>query len=304
MWWKRFDGELVNGLDAERRIMPYLMRGRNESIALFDADVDVTATESFLAEYARRDPDAEATVFHVVLWGLARTLHRYPRLNRFVAGGRLYQRDGIWISFAAKEEMDESSPLVTVKRRYDPDEGFSSLVRCVHQEVARARRGPGTVDRELDFFLRLPGSGLRAAVALVRLADRFGVLPRFFVEPDPMFASAWVANLGSLHMPPVFHHLYEYGNAGVFVTIGQVAERPVVRDGRVVVGRVLPLRVSYDERIDDGMYAGHAARLLQDLVEDPAAHGCQLPTAVAPAAVAPGTVAPAAGAPPAGRRAS
>jgi hypothetical protein len=257
--------------------MPYIMRGRNESMALFEAAVDVERTERFLDECARREPALEATVFHVALWALARTLDRYPRLNRFVAGGRLYQRHGIWISFAAKAHMDEEAPLVTVKRRYDPGQAFPDLVRAVRAEVERARAGPGEVDREVELLLRLPGSGLRAAVALVRLADRLGMLPRGFIEPDPMFSSAWVANLGSLAMPPVFHHLYEYGNAAVFCTIGAVTEQPVVRHGSVVAARVLPLRVSYDERIDDGMYAGHAARLLQQLVEDPAGHGCELP---------------------------
>ncbi|HKH87564.1 MAG TPA: hypothetical protein VKA05_02020, partial [Acidimicrobiales bacterium] len=49
-----------------------------------------------------------------------------------------------------------------------------------------------------------------------------------------------------------------------------------VRHGKVAVGRVAHLRCSYDERIDDGMYAGSAAKLLKRLVEDPLANGCEL----------------------------
>ena len=278
MWWNRWDGELVRDLDADRRIMPFVMRGRNESIALFDLTLDVSRTEKFLEEFNREHPGAHATLFHVVLWGLGRVFEEYPHLNRFVAGGRIYQRRDVWFSFAAKQEMVESAPLVTVKRRLDPGTTFPELVASLHRDVDSARSSAKTsLDRELDLLLKLPSSLLRLAVALVRLADGLGLLPRALVEPDPMFTSAWVANLGSLKMDAVFHHLYEYGNAAVFCAIGRIAEEPVVRHGRVVVGRVAHLRVSYDERIDDGMYAGHAAQLLAQLVEDPAANGCVVP---------------------------
>jgi hypothetical protein len=272
MWWNRWDGDLVPDLDADRRIMPYVMRGRNESIALFETVVDVSRTEAFLAAFNESHPEMHATLFHVVMWGLGKVFDAYPHLNRFVAGGRIYQRRTVDFSFAAKQAMVESAPLVTVKRRMQPAEPFADFVAAIRREVDGARSPAKTsLDRELDLLLRLPGSLLRAAVALVRLGDRLGLLPRAFVEPDPMFASAWLANLGSLKMDAVFHHLYEYGNAAVFCTVGQVVEEPVVRDGKVVVGRVAHLRFSYDERIDDGMYAGHAARLLKELVEDPAA---------------------------------
>mgnify|MGYP003529425009 CR=1 FL=1 len=45
-------------------------------------------------------------------------IDRHPRINRFVAGGRLYERDGVWISFTAKTELsdaqiDEISAYIT-----------------------------------------------------------------------------------------------------------------------------------------------------------------------------------------------
>ena len=281
MWWNRHDGDLVQGLDPDRRIMPYLMRSRNESIAYFESRVDVARTEAFLREFNCQHPGSPATLFHVVLWSLVRTLHQFPHLNRFVAGGRIYARRGIWISFAAKRELVEAAPLVTVKKRFDPDQPFADLVAEVHREVSAARSPATTsVDKELAVLLHLPGFSLRAAVALVRLADRFGLLPRVFIDPDPMFASVWVANLGSLKMDPVFHHLYEYGNTAVFCTIGQITEEPVVRDSKVVPRRIARLRFSYDERIDDGMYAGHAERLMRGLIEDPVGNGCEPSTPV------------------------
>jgi len=277
MWWKRCDGELVRVDDADRRIMPYLMRGRNESITYLDLVSDVSATERFLEDFSRENPGIHATLFHVVMWALGRTLAERPHLNRFVSGGRHYDRKGIFISFAAKQQMSDDAPLVVVKHRVDPDQPFYELVPALNTEIAQARSpGVTTVDRELAVLLHLPGSALRLVLALERLLDRLGMLPASFVDPDPMFTSAWVANLGSLKMESVFHHLYEYGNAGLFCTIGRLEEEPAVHDGQVVAARVAHLRCSYDERIDDGMYAGAAASLLKAMVEDPLAHGCEL----------------------------
>ena len=37
-----------------------------------------------------------------MLRAIALVLAERPRLNRFTAGGRVWQRDGIWLSFSAK----------------------------------------------------------------------------------------------------------------------------------------------------------------------------------------------------------
>jgi len=42
---------------------------------------------------------------------------RHQHLNRFVSGGRLYERDGVWISFTVKTELSEDGTLVEVVTR-------------------------------------------------------------------------------------------------------------------------------------------------------------------------------------------
>jgi pyruvate dehydrogenase E2 component (dihydrolipoamide acetyltransferase) len=51
--------------------------------------------------------------------------------------------------------------------------------------------------------------------------------------------------------------------------IGRIEEKPVVRDGKVVIRRILPLSLSFDHRVVDG---AEAARFLQTVIarlEDP-----------------------------------
>jgi hypothetical protein len=79
----------------------------------------------------------------------------------------------------------------------------------------------------------------------------------------------FVANLGSLDMAAGFHHLYEWGTCSAFLMAGKIEERPVVRDGRIVVVKVLPIRWTYDERIDDGLNARYALRAAERALENP-----------------------------------
>ena len=106
-------------------------------------------------------------------------------------------------------------------------------------------------------------------VSLVRKADDWGLLPRFLLDTDPLHGSMFIANLGSLKMDAAYHHLYEWGTIPIFCVIGQIREVPVVVDGEVVVGRRAVLRFTYDERVEDGLYAQRSLEQMRLLVEDP-----------------------------------
>jgi pyruvate/2-oxoglutarate dehydrogenase complex dihydrolipoamide acyltransferase (E2) component len=53
----------------------------------------------------------------------------------------------------------------------------------------------------------------------------------------------------------------------VIVTVGGVAERPVARDGHVVVRPMLPLTISLDHAVVDGAPAARFVETLRRLVE-------------------------------------
>jgi pyruvate/2-oxoglutarate dehydrogenase complex dihydrolipoamide acyltransferase (E2) component len=268
---RRPDGELA-AAPGYRQFMPALMRGRNESIVYFDHRIRVDRTERFIAEERAAHPDIRPTLFHVVLWALAQTFDRHPNINRFVAGGRLYQRDGIWISFTVKSELSERGLLLEVKHRFDPSQSLPELVRDLQQAIARARAGEqGLADRELELFLKLPPPLRRGVVRAAGLANDLNLLPASMIEGDPFFASAFATNLGSIGLDAAFHHLYEHGTIPLFCVLGAVQDAVVVDDGEPVVARVAPLRFSYDERVEDGLYAAHALSTLKTLIEDPAA---------------------------------
>ncbi|GAB3242691.1 hypothetical protein [Nocardioides dilutus] len=267
----RPDGHLATEVPAYRRFMPALMPTRTGSTVFFDQVVEVEAAQRFVAATRSAHPDLHPTLFHLVLWALGRMFDRHPHLNRFVSGGRVYDRDGIWISFTVKTELTDEGTLVEVKHLCDPTQSFADFVRDIESSVVAARAGAeGVADKEMSLFLHLPPLLRRGVVRLAEAANALNVLPRALIDGDPFFASAFVTNLGSVGIDAGFHHLYDYGTIPLFCTFGLVHDGIVARGGKPAVARVASLKFSYDERIEDGLYAARAVQDLCAILHDPA----------------------------------
>jgi len=282
--FSRPDGTLVPGLSPVRYIMPFLMRGRNESAVLHEARFDLSRTHAWLRRWSEAN-GRKATLFHLVLWAVARTLHERPGLNRFVSAGRLYQRNGVFLSFAAKAAWADDAPIVTIKLEFPKDDTFAACVDRVTQAVGGARtpvaaaagaaaapRKASTVDKELALAMKLPAFLLRGVMALLRWLDRVNLMPAGMIASDPMYASAFLANLGSLGIDDTFHHLYEYGTVSLFGAVGRAEKGLFVGEGGAAEARdAMKMCWSFDERINDGFYCASSLKGVQRIVEDPAA---------------------------------
>jgi hypothetical protein len=266
--FRRHDGDLIRGLPAVRRVMPYLMRTRNESVVFHESTYRVTSLLDWLEAY-NLSHATHATVFHVLLYACGQALHARPELNRFVSSGRLYQRRGVQVSFVVKREMSDAGGETTVKVEMSPDEPFPAFVERMTAEISGARGPDRAVDKEAALVVRLPGPALRLLVAVARTLDAWNLYPRFMTAHDPMYASLFLANLGSAGISDAYHHLYEYGTVSVFGAMSAVRPTPFVEGDRVVVGQGLSVRWTFDERIHDAFYAAHSLAIAQRVLEDP-----------------------------------
>jgi len=51
LWWRRPDGDLVRDLPLNRQVMPYLMRGRNESAYYFEIELGLRKTDEWVRAF-------------------------------------------------------------------------------------------------------------------------------------------------------------------------------------------------------------------------------------------------------------
>ena len=253
--------------------MPYLMRGRNESAVYFEQQVAMRKADAFTREFNEAHPDTPINVQHLAMWAITKVLDQYPTMNRFVVGGRLYQRRGIWFTYSAKQSLKGASPLIVLKRRFDPAESFEEMVTAMAEQLRNNRFAAGLSrsDREAELILKFPGLVRRLVLAVGRAGDAFGLLPGTMIEDDPLYASAFFANLASIGMDACYHHLYEYGSIGIFCVIGRATTDPGSPTSGPDRRRTMVLRWTFDERVEDGLVAGYALKRAKQILEDPAA---------------------------------
>jgi hypothetical protein len=248
-----------------RRFMPYVSPRRNDSLFYLNQDIGAEAAFEFIEKKNKERPkNRPITMFHLYLRALSMALLLRPGVNRFVKAGRLWQRDGVWITFSAKRKLVDGAPMITIKRRFHPEsETLGEMTDATYEQLRAGRKGKQTTsDKEMKWMLRLPGPLIRIVLAIQRIADHFGLLPRKMIDADPLYTSAFVANLGSINYPAGFHHLWEYGTASTFGVMGRI-ERGT--DG----SRKFTVAWSYDERMEDGLYSYHALEMVRHWIEDP-----------------------------------
>jgi hypothetical protein len=60
-----------------------------------------------------------------------------------------------------------------------------------------------------DFVTKLPRIATRLVFWAVRTLDYFGWLPASFIKGDALYTSVYLANLGSIGLDAVYHHMFE-----------------------------------------------------------------------------------------------
>lgn len=264
----RPDGTIVKYVHPYRRMLGYVMPTRNESVVYFDTSVNA---EPLLKYLAATKGKFECDISHMLVAASLASANKNPKMNQFVVGKRLYQRKGIWISFSMKRKrLDKEAKLSAVKLQGEKGETFRQLCDRINGKVNYERTDAVTPqDKEFKLLLWMPRPMLALGVWLFRWMDYHNILPGAFIEGDAFYTTVFIANLGSVGMGPGYHHLFEWGTSPLFMMVGKIEERAVVRNGQIVIEKTLPIRYSYDERIDDGLTARHGIDGVNDILNDP-----------------------------------
>ena len=268
----RNDGRRLRKLSPIFAVSPYLMKTRNTSQNFIADAIEITEMERYIVE-KRKAGLKHFGILHVLLAAYVRTCARYPGLNRFIAGQKIFTRDReIEINMTIKKEMSTDSPDTVIKVTFDPADTAETVYERFNAKVQEVKDAPLNTgfDKLAGAFNLIPGLLLKFFVALLQTMDYFGLLPRFLTKLSPFHGSLYITSMASLGIPPIYHHLYDFGNVPVFISFGK--KRRVYeprRDGSVVLKKYVDWNIVTDERIVDGFYFASCMRYLHNLIHDP-----------------------------------
>ena len=272
-WGDRNDGRRLRRLSPIFAVSPYIMVTRNTSQNFIRDTLDCAAADEYIRA-KRREGLQGFGMLHVVLAAYARCVGQYPGINRFVSGQRVYSRPAIEVSLTIKPEMKAESPDTVLKIDLAPTDTAGDVYRKIQEKVEAVKSAPADSTNFDDLaraFNLVPGVLLKFTVWLLNLLDYFGCLPRALTRLSPFHGSLYITSMASLGIPPIYHHLYDFGNVPVFVSVGKKYRvNELTSDGAVVVRRYMDYTVVTDERICDGFYFASALRYLRGVLQDPA----------------------------------
>jgi len=264
----RRDGKVVP-LQPFSAFIPFIMGDRDEVTDFYNFKMNVGEAERLLAQL-RSEGLSDIGLMHVFYAAYVRMLSQVPQLNRFIAGQRVYARNDIIMVMVVKKDMKIDSPETTVKIKFDPRDTIYDVHRKVNEAVDRGRNTETDVEDITATLMKLPRFLVRLVVRCFFFLDYHDMLPKSILEASPFHGSMFFSNLGSLGIGTISHHLYNFGNVPVFVTMGEKkVQYEISREGKPIRKKYVELGCSVDEPICDGFTFAAAFRKLDYFLHHP-----------------------------------
>ncbi len=273
MFGRRSDGKKIKNIDPIMKIIPHIMFERNDAMVMQSQDFDCEGIDKYIKD-KRENEGIRVTYLDVFIAAFVRLYSLRPKLNRFVMNGRVFKRNNIQVSFVVKKKLVEEADETTVKLTFDGTESIYDI-KDMLDNVIKENKGmdkKNDTDNLAKFLTRVPNFLIKVSVRFLMFLDRHGMLPKSVIEVSPFHTSLFIVHLKSIKLPPVYHHIYNFGTTGMFVSMGQEKYEPVVVDRQtkeIVVKKMLKVGAVADERISDGLYNSLSMRLFKKILEDP-----------------------------------
>ena len=257
-WGDRPDGRKIRTLAPMAQITAYFQVERNTCSNLFEESFEITHIDRYIRQ-KRREGLTDFGITHVLLAAYVRGVAKYPQLNRFISGQKVYSRgNDIQYSMVVKKEMTVESPDTSFKVHLTPHDTAIDVYHKLNAAVAEVKKSmelDSNLDNLIGYLNLIPSVVLKFLVWLLKLLDYFGMLPKFLLELSPFHGSLFFTSMGSLGIKPIYHHLYDFGNLPVFGAFGcKRRAMEIQEDGSVVQKKYIDVKFVLDERIVDGYY--------------------------------------------------
>jgi len=270
-WKDRVDGRYIRSSPPIEQITPFIMPARCGANILFDESVEISELDRYV-RIKRREDMPNFCMTHAIIAAYVRTVAKYPAVNRFVAGQRIYSRgEDIVVCMTVKKEMTKESPDTVIKVHFHPGDTARDVYEKFNAAVVSAKdeMEDSNVDDAAGILTVTPRMVLKFVVWLVKILDYFGMAPKFLLELSPFHGSIYFTSMGSLGVKPVYHHLYDFGTVPAFCAFGRKRRAEEIKDGQIVEHKYMDLRFNLDERICDGFYYASLVKYFLRLLTHP-----------------------------------
>ena len=269
MFGFRNDGKQLTKTTAIFKLMPNLMKERNDSQVLFTQDIITDGMDKYIRE--KQEQGIKISYLDIVFAAVARIIAERPHLNRFCVNGRTYARNSIFISIVVKKSLSDDSEETPLKIEFDGTETIFEVKDKLQNEIAKNKDVDmkNNTDKTVTALTSVPAFLIKFAMGIIRFLDKHGILPKFLIGVSPFHTSAFITNTGSLGIDAIYHHLYNFGTTSMFFAMGRKKKTYVYVDDELIEKKCISIAFVGDERICDGYYYASSFKQLSKYLAKP-----------------------------------
>ena len=262
----RADGYRIRTNDAMYELVPYIMPYRYDASNSVTVDIDLDLMQDYIRKCRKKG--INMSHMSIIIAGALRIASQNPFLNRFVMNRKIYARNHFCVSFVTLQPGKTSD---TVNKLYfNLDDDIFTVNRKVQEAIERTQQptSQNALDKLMASLVRIPFL-VGAVVGVLKFIDKYFTLPFSIINISPFHTSLFITNLASIRTNAIYHHLYEFGTTGIFISMGQ-PEKRIEKNGETVEEKkIMPLGIVTDERIANGHYYGRCFRELNRYYKNP-----------------------------------
>jgi pyruvate dehydrogenase E2 component (dihydrolipoamide acetyltransferase) len=227
----------------------------NEGKIYGTMDIDITPAQEFVQK--SRSEGKRITLTHVVTAALGRIL-RYdlPEVNVYIKRGRFVERNDVTVMIAVN--MKGGQEMGSIRVHNADQKTVFDIAEEVRSKAAATRTGDENATMQNKYVLgSIPWPFRRFTFLVVKwITNTLGFeIPALGLTHNA-FGSILLSNIGSHGLTTGMAALFPGAKLPAVIIMGKAEERPVVRDGEIVIRTIMPFTATVDHRIMDGYHSG------------------------------------------------
>jgi pyruvate dehydrogenase E2 component (dihydrolipoamide acetyltransferase) len=222
-------------------------------------DIDVTEAKKFLDQ--KREEGEKITMVHMTVAVLARAMaFDAPEMNCFIRRGAVVGRKHVDVMVPVQVGGDTGVTAAIVRDAHARP--VSDIAGEIRNKAKRSREGDEIKAAKNKYVLnRIPWPLRRPVFRLLKwITVDMGFEIGALGLSAHSFGSFVVSDIGSFGLNTGMTALMPAAKVPCVIVLGKMEEKPVVRNGEVVIRTVLPLTGTFDHRVVDGAQIGKLAR--------------------------------------------
>ena len=222
-------------------------------------DIDVTEAKKFLDR--KREEGTKLTMVHLTTAVLARAIaFDVPEMNCFIRRGAVVGRNHMDVMVPVQVGGESGVTPVIVRNAHARK--VSDIADEIRGKAAKSRAGSEIKAAKNKYVLnRIPWPLRRPIFLLLKwITVDMGVEIKALGLSAHSFGSFVVSDIGSFGLNTGMTALMPAAKVPCVIVLGKIEEKPVVKNGEIVIRTILPLTGTFDHRVVDGMQIGKLAR--------------------------------------------